>query len=423
MYCRVLTNFVIFLILACCESTGDIFSAKLPYDEYAKYSLKEYEPTPIELKSNKPGLYCRRNESTAHWYPKDSLVFCIGLHKTGTETYASLLSMLLSKNVKSYAMHSTYWYNEFVGIPTPDDRPAHINKTSAYSDGGGHYWSEPDRYEFGTYAAVDVRFLHICYPKSLYILNVRPLLGWLISKMRFLGRLTEGQSRYCKRGGTEVNYENNIPPGALAWSWIVYREFYHKRVINLAMEDPSFATRFIITDIITDGEPKTRCILESFYFEKNNMSIDDNHPHYGRIFQYCSKIEKPTYETQANKITSTHGCFSKMFENEFEKRGYNVSQVKDQPLLVEPAVEGEVEQWLMKNGFGRFLLFRNDDYYSVTQSSSNGRTSMTNTDLNQRLMNNLMEEIRRLKLNNEQLLTRLQQQSLVLKRRCTNANA
>jgi hypothetical protein len=94
-------------------------------------------------------------------------LFCIGLHKTGT---TSMYHMFAKAGLKPH--HGTNWCIKKI----PNN---YTEKNTSFTDGGGHFWFED--YEFGSNH--EVRLLDRAYPNSKFILNVRPIKSWSISKM------------------------------------------------------------------------------------------------------------------------------------------------------------------------------------------------------------------------------------------------
>jgi len=90
-------------------------------------------------------------------------IFCIGLHKTGTTTLHKL-----ALNSKLRSIHSVRWQHN---IPV-------INKFDFLCDGGSHY---NDVNEF------DYKTLMKLYPNCKFIINIRDLKKWIISKCKHIG--------------------------------------------------------------------------------------------------------------------------------------------------------------------------------------------------------------------------------------------
>jgi len=323
-------------------------------------SLSLYTEATETVKKNKINMKCNQN-LTGIKISNNNLIFCIGLQKTGTDTYSEILTYLTGHE----STHSPLWFPQIQG--QIQDRVESVSTSLAFTDGGGHYWDNPEEYEFGSKASFDPRFLHLCFPKSLYVLNTRPLLGWLVSKLRYIGRFKPEKSHLCSNNGLDIASNINRKFLTFAWPWILYREFYHRRVIDYAMEDPTFAKQLIITDLITHGETITQCILRKAYDVENRNRED--------IYKVCNSIVRNDFENQFNNFSSTNKiipssslCFSQVFKNALEEHGYNSAQAGVQPLLVEPSKSGSMEQWLLSHGYSRFLIF--NDHPIETSSSS-----------------------------------------------------
>ena len=92
-----------------------------------------------------------------------SKIFCIGLHKTGT---SSLHKIAEHHGLKSH--HSSKWQND-------------LNKINQYDflcDGGSHYDNQNE---------IDFEFLRMNFKNSKFIINIRPLKPWIISKLKHAG--------------------------------------------------------------------------------------------------------------------------------------------------------------------------------------------------------------------------------------------
>ena len=90
-------------------------------------------------------------------------IFCIGLHKTGTSTLHDL-----AINAKFNSIHSTKWQKN---IPM-------INKYNFLCDGGSHY-NGLNEFDFITLIKL--------YPDSKFIINIRNIKSWIISKCKHAG--------------------------------------------------------------------------------------------------------------------------------------------------------------------------------------------------------------------------------------------
>jgi hypothetical protein len=111
-------------------------------------------------------------------------IFCIGLHKTGTST---LHELAIRSKYKS--IHSVNWQRN---IPV-------INKYKFFCDGGSHY---NDLNEFNYKTLVNI------YPNCKFVINIRDIRPWIISK--------------CKHAGwnedTNIIYSYVIPQHD-SWTW------------------------------------------------------------------------------------------------------------------------------------------------------------------------------------------------------------
>jgi hypothetical protein len=90
-------------------------------------------------------------------------IFCIGLHKTGT---TSLHKIAENNGFKS--THSTDWYYN----------PMKISNFNFFCDGGSHYDNQNE---------IDYVFLEKTYLNSIFIINIREIKSWIISKLKHAG--------------------------------------------------------------------------------------------------------------------------------------------------------------------------------------------------------------------------------------------
>jgi len=89
--------------------------------------------------------------------------FCIGLHKTGTSSLHEY-----AKNNKLKSTHSTDWQNNTKEIYNFD----------FFCDGGSHYDNQNE---------IDYHNLHKTYLNSVFIINIREIKSWIISKLKHAG--------------------------------------------------------------------------------------------------------------------------------------------------------------------------------------------------------------------------------------------
>ena len=113
-------------------------------------------------------------------------VFCIGLHKTGTRSLASLAASLGMR-----VEHNTRWYSY------SDHRPGTL-----YCDGGGHFsWDRTHEVDYASLAKK--------YPNSKFMLNTRDDVSWCLSKCLHAGWTTK--TRFVRPSG-------KASPRASEWS-------------------------------------------------------------------------------------------------------------------------------------------------------------------------------------------------------------
>ena len=92
-----------------------------------------------------------------------SKIFCIGLHKTGT---SSLHHIANHHGLKSH--HSSKWQDD-------------LNKIDQFDflcDGGSHYDGQNE---------INFEFLRMNFNNSKFIINMRPIKPWIISKLKHAG--------------------------------------------------------------------------------------------------------------------------------------------------------------------------------------------------------------------------------------------
>mmetsp|Transcript_8022 Transcript_8022/g.16909 ORF Transcript_8022/g.16909 Transcript_8022/m.16909 type:complete len:349 (+) Transcript_8022:105-1151(+) len=229
-------NSVRFLMIAITWATAEAWQMR----------LAEREPAEVTaLTSFTPWTGSNRSCNVEKSIVDDKKLFFIGLHKTGTTTYAELTSKL---GLASH--HSCGWWRDALqgGLRL-------IAKYDAFADGGWRdFLQDPEDFEFGSPYSFDPRYLHTCMPRAWFVMSVRPLGSWLASNLHHW--LSHGcnpgmvqnvpDSFTCVETCTEdvVNFIEQ---------WAVYREYYHRRVLDYARENPTFAKRLLLTDLETDG--------------------------------------------------------------------------------------------------------------------------------------------------------------------------
>ena len=90
-------------------------------------------------------------------------IFCIGLHKTGT---TSLHEIAIHNNLKT--THTCNW----------DSNTKQLNKYDFFCDGGSHY---------NNIKEINYKNLYEKYPNSIFIINIRDVRSWIISKLKHAG--------------------------------------------------------------------------------------------------------------------------------------------------------------------------------------------------------------------------------------------
>jgi hypothetical protein len=209
------------------------------------------------------------------------MLFFVGLHRTGTHTQAEL-AHALGLDVA----HDHRWPDVLndSGAYTYERPSPYRAKTAltanAFSDGGGHTWDA--QYEFGA-AAFDLHWLARCWPSGSFALIVRPLRSWLVSKSEIMhlnlpislgkkDRLANCAERSSGQGGPEDN-RYSAAVGRVV-SWIVFREFYHRRAIEffqreLAADNGDSSgvsvgggLRWVVADLVSDIDATWRALQQ-----------------------------------------------------------------------------------------------------------------------------------------------------------------
>lgn len=159
-------------------------------------------------------------------------IFCLGLHKTGT---SSLYDMAIKSKIRS--THSTNW----------DGNTSKLLRFNFFSDGGSHY---DNLNEF------NYKKLFRDYPRAKFIINIRDLRSWIISKLIHAGWnsntvLVETPDNYTpKHQDWKVKSLRNISlfiTHYINWYTKLISFFLNKPnkaiIINICQQDPTQLNR------------------------------------------------------------------------------------------------------------------------------------------------------------------------------------
>jgi hypothetical protein len=166
-------------------------------------------------------------------FPSDRKIFCVGFNKSGTTT----LHRIFTDQLSLRSAHNPRWTDWSIAKNKPL-----LDRHQAYSDGG----------------FPSIKNLDQLYPQALFILNTRPLKGWIVSRHKAVQRsraaVRWALTKYLPLGwiaGT-INGWVLDNSGAAMLQWIRIRNSYHAHVIDyfkdrpgqlliLNIEDPDFA--------------------------------------------------------------------------------------------------------------------------------------------------------------------------------------
>lgn len=141
-------------------------------------------------------------------------VFCIGCHKTATTSLNSVFEKLSLASI-----HSTEWSK----LPIPNGC---LEEYDCFTDGGGHFWLGDSEFA-GNH---EVRKLDETYPNSKFILNIRDLDTWLVSKMLHAGWNRKTALEKPLRSYSHDDWEHKSLDAVKLW--IINRNKYHKAVLD-----------------------------------------------------------------------------------------------------------------------------------------------------------------------------------------------
>lgn len=153
-------------------------------------------------------------------YQLDVKYFCIGLHKTGT---TSLHQMALDSGLKS--THSTDWY----------ENQEKIEQFTFFCDGCSHYHHINE---------IDYISLYKKFPNSIFIINIRNIRSWIISKLKHAGWHDKTKIVPCQEiifhDGWKHKSKKNI---------LLFIEHYYERYIGILEFFLNRQDRAVVVDI------------------------------------------------------------------------------------------------------------------------------------------------------------------------------
>jgi len=112
-------------------------------------------------------------------------IFCLGLHKTGTTSLHDI-----ARNLGYHSIHSTNWHLN----------PAIISRHNFFCDGGSHY---NNLNEFNYKKLIQL------YPNSKFIINIRNIDDWIISKLKHAGWNARTKPDQSKEERHRVKYHHH----------------------------------------------------------------------------------------------------------------------------------------------------------------------------------------------------------------------
>lgn len=185
----------------------------------------------------------------------DHKIFCIGFNKTGTTSIHQLFRLLGMKS--RHAMYSNW------KMSNPS-----FEKFDCFSDGEMHKF----------------RLLDKNFPNSKFILTVRPLDKWLMSRIKHVFY----RQSIDKSGWMRKEFEQDNEKAVI--QWIRRRKRYHKQVINHFKDRPEDLLIIDLTDKETNPAEKILSFLgldtdlmnelphsnqASVNYSKNGITNDD----------------------------------------------------------------------------------------------------------------------------------------------------
>jgi len=107
-------------------------------------------------------------------------------------------------------------------MPIPNE---YLEEYDCFADGGGHFWLGDS--EFGSNH--EVRKLDECYPNSKFILNIRDIDTWLVSKMLHAGWNNKTSLEQPLKSYSFNDWEHKSLEAIKMW--VINRNKYHKAVL------------------------------------------------------------------------------------------------------------------------------------------------------------------------------------------------
>lgn len=201
-------------------------------------------------------------------------IFYIGLHKTGTTTYASLCQAGGFK-----VLHGRGWH-----IPNDTRREQY----TCFADLDGQD------------GLPDLNWMTVAYPKARFVLNTRPLISWVVSVLDH----TTSKSKRCS-GGKFFNSHTKQERQRLGTQDFIkqivrQRLSYHQHVLSVFGTNASMSRRLLISDITSEPTTAVAQKLSAFFGLTKSQAkiVDDKASEYTVLSQVSGKNHVSAYHKQ-----------------------------------------------------------------------------------------------------------------------------
>lgn len=179
--------------------------------------------------------------------PKEhiSKIFFIGMHKTGTTTYAALC-----RAANFSTLHGGAWF----------DSSSSSKKARQTHDCFADFGEDPD-----TELLPAVQNLVKEWPEARFVLNTRPLLSWVVSVLDH----TTAANKRCEcseRWDRSRTKEERVKWGTAAYIQRIVerRSQYHQDVLHYFGSDERLASRLLVADVTTQPHEELVGTLAAF---------------------------------------------------------------------------------------------------------------------------------------------------------------
>lgn len=207
-------------------------------------------------------------------------VFCIGFNKTGTMSLNEYFN-----NAKLRSLHDCkWWYNM---------NKNYLDRYQCFTDGFEKY--NPNKLTFP-----DLDFLTNTYPNAKFILQVRPLNKWLLSRLR------HGDNERNYRNGKYSSYLTGMNINTfnddVFTHWVNVRNKWHTHILDYFNKkyNNNYTDKLLILNI---EEPDKVQILNNFLNLNNNYTdlpiINSNH-------NYINEEKEKQHKLQIKKFLDTY---------------------------------------------------------------------------------------------------------------------